>query len=90
MDADRLLTAFMGAFLGAAGWLMVGLFIQRQQFARVARRKRVLKRHTWRSERPSTVAASLMVNAPATNSVTMSARCWSRPVITMVSLMARD
>jgi len=37
MDADRLLTAFLGAFLGAAGWLVVGLFIQRQQFARVAR-----------------------------------------------------
>ncbi len=37
MDADRLLTAFMGAFLGAAGWLVVGLFIQRQQFARAAR-----------------------------------------------------
>ncbi|MDQ3552924.1 MAG: hypothetical protein M3395_00730 [Chloroflexota bacterium] len=37
MDAERLLTAFIGAFLGAAGWLVVGLFIQRQQFARVAR-----------------------------------------------------
>jgi len=37
MDADRLVTAFIGAFFGAAGWLVVGLFIQRQQVARVAR-----------------------------------------------------
>lgn len=37
MDAERLLTAFIGAFFGASGWLVVGLFIQRQQFARVAR-----------------------------------------------------
>ncbi|CAN5833533.1 hypothetical protein BH20CHL5_BH20CHL5_10330 [soil metagenome] len=26
MDADRLLTAFIGAFFGATGWLVVGFF----------------------------------------------------------------
>lgn len=37
MDADRLITAFIGAFLGAAGWLVVGLYMQRRQFDRQAR-----------------------------------------------------
>jgi hypothetical protein len=37
MDADRLLTAVIGAFFGAAGWLIVGLYIQRRQYERQAR-----------------------------------------------------
>lgn len=36
MEAGPLLTAFIGAFFGAAGWLVVGLFIQRNQLTRVA------------------------------------------------------
>lgn len=37
MDAERLLIAFIGAFFGAAGWLFVGLYMQRRQFTRQAR-----------------------------------------------------
>jgi hypothetical protein len=37
MDADRLLTAVIGAFFGAAGWLLVGLYMQRRQYERQAR-----------------------------------------------------
>jgi hypothetical protein len=31
VDLDRLLTAFIGAFLGAAGWLVVGIYLSRRQ-----------------------------------------------------------
>jgi hypothetical protein len=37
VDADRLLTALIGALFGAAGWLVVGLYIQRRQNDRQAR-----------------------------------------------------
>lgn len=37
MDAERLITAFIGAFLGAAGWLVVGLYLSRRQYERQAR-----------------------------------------------------
>ncbi|MBA2254648.1 MAG: hypothetical protein H0W07_06010 [Chloroflexi bacterium] len=37
MDAERLLTALIGALFGAAGWLVVGLYIQRRQYDRQAR-----------------------------------------------------
>jgi hypothetical protein len=37
MDAERLLTAVIGAFFGAAGWLCVGLYMQRRQYERQAR-----------------------------------------------------
>jgi hypothetical protein len=34
---DQLLTAAIGAFFGAAGWLLVGLYMQRRQAERQAR-----------------------------------------------------
>jgi hypothetical protein len=34
---EQLIPGIVGAFLGAFGWLVVGLFIQRQQFARQAK-----------------------------------------------------
>jgi hypothetical protein len=34
---DQLLTAAIGAFFGAAGWLLVGLYMQRRQSERQAR-----------------------------------------------------
>ncbi len=37
VELDRLVTAFVGAFFGAAGWLVVGLYIQRRQAERQAR-----------------------------------------------------
>jgi len=37
VDADRLLTALIGAFFGAAGWLFVGLYMQRRLNERQAR-----------------------------------------------------
>lgn len=37
MDAERLLTALIGAFFGAAGWLFVGLYMQRRLHERQAR-----------------------------------------------------
>lgn len=37
MDLDRVLPGVIGAFVGVIGWLLVGLFIQRQQFMRQAR-----------------------------------------------------
>ena len=37
MDAERLLTALIGAFFGAAGWLVVGVYMQSRQFQRQAR-----------------------------------------------------
>jgi hypothetical protein len=37
VDADRFLTALVGALFGAAGWLVVGLYIQRTQHERQAR-----------------------------------------------------
>ena len=37
MDAERLLTALIGAFFGAAGWLVVGLYMQRRLHERQAR-----------------------------------------------------
>jgi hypothetical protein len=37
MSVDALLTAAIGAFFGAAGWLLVGLFMQRRQSERQAR-----------------------------------------------------
>jgi hypothetical protein len=37
VDAERLLTALIGAFFGAAGWLFVGLYMQRRLHERQAR-----------------------------------------------------
>ena len=37
MSVDQLLTAAIGAFFGAAGWLLVGLYMQRRQADRQAR-----------------------------------------------------
>jgi hypothetical protein len=37
MTIEQLLPGIVGAFVGAVGWLIVGLFIQRQQFARQAK-----------------------------------------------------
>ena len=37
MTFDQLLTAAIGAFFGAAGWLLVGLYMQRRQADRQAR-----------------------------------------------------
>lgn len=37
MDLDRILPGVIGAFVGVLGWLVVGIFIQRQQFLRQAR-----------------------------------------------------
>lgn len=37
MDLDRLITALIGAFFGAAGWLFVGLYMQRRLHERQAR-----------------------------------------------------
>ena len=37
MTIEQLLPGITGAFVGAFGWLLVGLFIQRQQFARQAK-----------------------------------------------------
>jgi hypothetical protein len=37
MTIEQLLPGIIGAFVGAFGWLIVGLFIQRQQFARQAK-----------------------------------------------------
>jgi hypothetical protein len=37
MTIEQLLPGIIGAFVGAFGWLVVGLFIQRQQFARQAK-----------------------------------------------------
>jgi hypothetical protein len=37
VDQDRLLTALIAAVFGAAGWLVVGLYIQRRQLERQAR-----------------------------------------------------
>jgi hypothetical protein len=37
MDLDRLITALIGAFFGAAGWLFVGLYMQRRLHDRQAR-----------------------------------------------------
>jgi hypothetical protein len=37
MDLDRLITALIGAFFGAAGWLFVGLYMQRRLNERQAR-----------------------------------------------------
>lgn len=37
MDLDRLLPGILGAFVGVIGWLFVGMYIQRRQFARQAR-----------------------------------------------------
>ena len=37
MTIEQLLPVIVGAFVGAIGWLIVGLFIQRQQFARQAK-----------------------------------------------------
>lgn len=37
MEPGQLLTAFIGAFFGASGWLLVGLFMQRRQAHRQAR-----------------------------------------------------
>jgi hypothetical protein len=37
MNIDTLLASLVGAFFGAAGWLMVGLYMQRRQVQRDAR-----------------------------------------------------
>jgi len=37
MTIEQLMPGITGAFVGAFGWLIVGLFIQRQQFARQAK-----------------------------------------------------
>jgi hypothetical protein len=37
MNIDTLLASLVGAFFGAAGWLLVGLFMQRRQTEREAR-----------------------------------------------------
>jgi hypothetical protein len=37
MNIDTLLTALVGAFFGAAGWLLVGIYMQRRQADRQAR-----------------------------------------------------
>ncbi|CAN5660330.1 hypothetical protein BH23CHL6_BH23CHL6_07650 [soil metagenome] len=37
MDLDRLISALIGAFFGAAGWLFVGLYMQRRLHDRQAR-----------------------------------------------------
>jgi hypothetical protein len=37
VDADRVLAALIGALFGAGGWLLVGMFINRTQSARVAK-----------------------------------------------------
>ena len=37
MNIDTLLASLVGAFFGAAGWLLVGLFMQRRQAERGAR-----------------------------------------------------
>lgn len=37
MTVEQLIPGIVGAFVGAIGWLFVGLFIQRQQFARQAK-----------------------------------------------------
>lgn len=37
MELTQFLTALVGAFFGAAGWLVVGLYIQRRQYERQAR-----------------------------------------------------
>ena len=37
MTIEQLMPGILGAFVGALGWLVVGLFIQRQQFARQAK-----------------------------------------------------
>ena len=37
MTIEHLMPGIIGAFVGALGWLIVGLFIQRQQFARQAK-----------------------------------------------------
>lgn len=37
MNPDQLLTALIGAFFGAAGWLLVGIYLSRRQHDRQAR-----------------------------------------------------
>lgn len=37
MDPQQLVSAAIGAFFGAAGWLLVGLYMQRRQHDRLAR-----------------------------------------------------
>ena len=37
MTIEQLMPGIIGAFVGALGWLIVGLFIQRQQFSRQAK-----------------------------------------------------
>jgi hypothetical protein len=37
MNADQILSALIGAFFGASGWLVVGLYMQRRQHERQAR-----------------------------------------------------
>lgn len=37
MELSQFLTALVGAFFGAAGWLLVGLYLSRRQFDRQAR-----------------------------------------------------
>ena len=37
MNNDTLLASLVGAFFGAAGWLLVGLYMQRRQVQRDAR-----------------------------------------------------
>jgi hypothetical protein len=37
VEPSQLLTAFIGAFFGASGWLLVGLYMQRRQADRQAR-----------------------------------------------------
>ena len=44
MNIDTLLTALVGAFFGAAGWLLVGIYMQRGR--QTARRATLLERCT--------------------------------------------
>jgi len=37
MDTERLLLAITGAVVGVFGWLLVGLYINRREYARRAR-----------------------------------------------------
>jgi hypothetical protein len=37
MDADRLIPGIIGAIVGVVGWLIVGIYMQRRQFARQAK-----------------------------------------------------
>ena len=51
MSFDQLLTAALGAFFGAAGWLLVGLYMARRASIKQARNALAYVLNNWRKHR---------------------------------------